>query len=421
MKNEHRNEHILHLHITGMKKRYSNPKLYVPKVNGRATIEKGKRWYVYFYWRTDPEGVLNKRFTFYKDLNRLNTTKERRKMGKALAGALKLALSKGWNPDTNKTEKKKTIKTVDEALKFALSIKKENLKEATVNDYIFRSGIFLKWLKKNGIDKLPIDEININHVYDFLDYLQLDYKKDNGQKLSNNSIDNTKRVISSLFTELKNKRMISHNFVKDIPKLKGKAKKNKPFTPSELSEIKRELQKEDPYLIGFLNFMIYPVLRPREIVRLKVQNINMQDWLIMVETKTRDFAISRIISKMKPAILSMELDRFGKECNVFSPENKPAVWHTKRIDSKVSYFSKRFTKVIRKMGFGNDYTLYSVRHTAIWSLYNGLQKQGKNEREIIQNLMPITGHKSEAGLRNYLREIQVIIPPDHSDIYDFDF
>src|SRR5699024_2450694 len=119
-------------------------------------------------------------------------------MGKALADALKVALSKGWNPETNKTEKKKKIKTVDEAIKFALSIKKENLKEATVNDYIFRSGIFLKWLEKNGIDKLPIDKIDINHICDFLDYLQLEYNKGNGQKLSNNSIDNTKRVISSL-------------------------------------------------------------------------------------------------------------------------------------------------------------------------------------------------------------------------------
>jgi len=73
------------------------------------------------------------------------------------------------------------------------------------------------------------------------------------------------------------------------------------------------------------------------------------------------------------------------------------------------------------MGFGKDHTLYSVRHTAIWGLYNDLQKQGKNECEIVQNLMPIIGHKSEAGLRNYLREIQVVIPPDHSDIYDFDF
>ena|SRR5690625_1265594 len=121
MENEHRNEHILHLHFTGMKKRYSVPKLYIPKSNGRATIEKGKRWYVYFYWRSDPEGVLDKRFTFYKDLNRLKTIKERRKMGKALADALKVALSKGWNPETNKTEKKKKIKTVDEAIKFALS------------------------------------------------------------------------------------------------------------------------------------------------------------------------------------------------------------------------------------------------------------------------------------------------------------
>lgn len=421
MANEHKNEHILHLEITGMKKRYSDPKLYIPKENGRAIIKPNKRWYVYFYWRTDPNGVLDKRFAFYKDLNRLKTVSERKRMGKALVDAYKIALDRGWNPETKKTIKQPSkIITIGQALDFALEVKKDNIKEATYIDYDFRSSVFKKWLKKNFLIGLPAKEITVDHIYDFIDFLQLEYRQENGKKLSNNSIDNTKRVISALFTEMKNKRIIPHNFVKDIPKLKAKAVKNKPFTASEIKDIVAQLKKEDPYLISFLAFMIYGVMRPREIIRLKIGDINLKDKIITVETKTSAFAIIRIIDKLKPFIEQMEIQKFNPELNLFTPEDHPAEWITARLDSKVSYFGKRFTKVIRAMGFNNEYSLYSIRHFAIWMLYNGMRKQGKNEREIIHSLMPITRHKSEAGLRNYLRDIQVVLPSDYSEVFDFE-
>lgn len=421
MKNEPINEPIIRLEISGMKKRFSTPSLFVPKKNGKADIT--RRWYVSFYWRTNPEGKLDKKFKYYKGINRIKTVAERRRIGKSLAEAYHKALLRGWNPDTQQTDSnpRKKVTTVDAALNFALKLKLEHIKEATATDYTFRSGIFKSWLKTESLLFMPINELNVNHIFDFIDFLQLDYRKENGQKLSNNSIDNTRRVISALFTVLQNKRVISRNFVKDVPKLKSKAKKNKPFTPSELKAVREMLKKDDPYLIHFLDFMIYPVLRPREITRLKVGDVNTEDWLITVETKTKAFSISRIIEKMKPTITAMNLERVPKNYSLFSPYDKPEEWKTKRLDSKVMHFSKRFTKVIRKMGYDTDYTLYSVRHTAIWSLYNGLQQQGKNEREIIQNLMPITGHASEAGLRNYLRDIQVVIPPDYSEMFGFDF
>lgn len=73
------------------------------------------------------------------------------------------------------------------------------------------------------------------------------------------------------------------------------------------------------------------------------------------------------------------------------------------------------------MGFGKEYSLYSVRHSAIGDLYIGKQKEGLSDREIIHQLMPLTGHKSEAGLRNYLRDIKSVLPPDHSGFYTIDF
>ena len=265
--------------------------------------------------------------------------------------------------------------------------------------------------------------MSLQYIYSYLVYLKREYKnKRTGKGLSNTSIGNTKRVISSLFTELKNRRLIQHNFIKDIPTIKSKPIKNRPFTYNELQDIKNYLQAHDPYMISFLSFMIYPLLRPREICRLKIEDLNTRDWIIGVETKTENRSYSRIIQKMRPAIEAMKIEGLPGGYSLFTPENKPGVWETSREDSRVTYFSRqRFRKVLDAMGFGKEYSLYSVRHSAIGDLYIGKQKEGLSEREIIYQLMPLTGHKSEAGLRNYLRDIKSVLPPDHSGVYTIDF
>lgn len=400
------------------KNRYSEPVLFIPKVNGKPSVAPGKVWYVSFYWRTYPQGPLDKKFTFQRGINRYKTVKERKIAGKSLRDGYAEALRRGWNPETKKKEStRKSRRGIKAALNYALEIKKRELKEKTLDDYEVRLGIFMKWLKKNSLIGASVEQITIDHIHDFLDYLQMDYRKKDGTPLSNSSIDNTRRVISSLFTQLKKKRIIPHNFVKDIPKFKSKPVKNKPFTISELERVTKMLEKKEPYLVYFIAFMLFPVLRPIEVVRLKVKDLNTEDWILGVETKTSAFSYSRIITKMRPIIEKMGIEDAPGHYSLFTKKKRPAIWNPKRISSKVNYFSNKFTAVIREMGFGPEYTLYSVRHTAIWDLYHGQQAKGLNEREIIYALMPITGHSSEAGLRNYLRELQVMIPPDHSDLY----
>jgi len=55
------------------------------------------------------------------------------------------------------------------------------------------------------------------------------------------------------------------------------------------------------------------------------------------------------------------------------------------------------------------------------NLYNSYVDKGMGEMEILLKLMPITQHRSLAGIKNYLRQHKQSIPPDHSDLYTFDF
>ena len=406
------------------KRQYSDPKLYIPRINGKPSAAPGKRWYVWFLWRNPETKKLDIKIKFSKGINTFKTVKERKKVGSALVKAYSTALDAGWNPilKTVTKEKETIVYTLKSALKYALEIKCRDVKESTQTDYSHRLDMFFDWSDNNYMSGKPLEKFQLNDFYQFLDYLQLEYvNKKTGKNISNTSIDNTKRVISALFTELKNKRLIEYNFIKDIPKIKSKPVKNRPFSHSEIKEIKSYLEKNDPYLIYFISFMIYPLLRPREITRLKIRDLNTKDWILGVETKTEDFSYSRIINKMKPVIDSMNIAGLPGDFSLFTYEDKPGVWQPEKLSSKVTYFSNRFKKVKKALGLRPEYGLYSFRHSAIGDLYNGLQKSGLSEREVLYKLMPITGHKSEAGLKNYLRNIKIALPPDHSEIYSLEF
>jgi len=107
--------------------------------------------------------------------------------------------------------------------------------------------------------------------------------------------------------------------------------------------------------------------------------------------------------------------------DLFTNKNIPRNWDEATLKSKVDYFGKRFGKVKKALGYGREYGLYSFRHTAILDLYNSLVDEGMSEQEILFKLMPITQHKSIAGLKNYLRNHKKSLPKDHSDIYTIDF
>lgn len=423
-RNNPRNSHIS-IEISMAQKRYSEPKLFIPRKNGKPTVDPGRRWYVYFYWRTDPKGPLDKKFTYTRKINRLKTTKDRRTAGKSLAAGLLAALERGWIPDKDARQEKKKrgdSMILGQALEYAYKIKeKGGRKASTLTGYEFHMNRFLDWAKSNGYYGLKPERFSIDHFYEFLDWLRFEYvNEQTGREVSGSSVNNHKASLSSLFTTMKNERLIPVNFIKDIPDVDSEPVNNKAFTMEELGRIKAELEKSDPYLKNFMAFVIYSLLRPVEICRLKVKDINTNNWLLQVETKTDDLSIRRIIEKLKPTIKAMEIEKFPASFNLFSNKDQPADWDA-TYKSMADYFGKRFRPIKKKLGFGREYGIYSARHTAIMNLYNSYVDQGLGEMEILFKLMPITQHKSVAGIKNYLRKHKKSIPPDHSDIYTLDF
>ncbi|MDB0602124.1 site-specific integrase [Tenacibaculum maritimum] len=412
------------------KKLYSEPKIY------DAKGDLSKRWYVYYYFRNPDTGKMTLQPPLYKGANRFKTKKERTEILTAFKFALKNLLSKGYNPyeDASITEKRLNRNkesqnkryTVEEALSFAVKQRKPFWSEKSKPTMISHYNKFIEWLKSNDLLKKDIEDLKKRDVSFFLNSLKKKRTKKQKQegiepeKVSPKTRNNYRATLSSLFSQLENDEIVDRNFVGTITKLKSTPKKNKPFSNDQIKSIREYLDKNDPYLRVFVQFISYAFLRNIEVCRLRVSDIDLANNRLYVRSKTESQAIVPIIKELSIVIEKMNIHNYRATDYLITRNEIPSVWDITE-SSKTDHFSKRFSKVKQALNLGKDYTIYSFRHAAATNLYISLLSEGKTEEEAISYLMSITRHKSKAGLRNYLREIGATLPKDYSDKYTIQF
>ncbi|WP_233885309.1 tyrosine-type recombinase/integrase [Tenacibaculum piscium] len=409
----------LSLRFNILKNLYSEPKIYRYKelINGKKQISINKQWHVYYYYRNPKNGKMVK-FTERKGINRLKTIASRNLASKNLQKALKRYLQDGFNPFAEKEIKvdvNTKIYTSSEALNLAFNQKEPTWKESTIDVNKVYLNSFTRWLSANNLKDSPISEITRKHISFYLSYL-IEVKS-----ISNTSRNNHKRLLSSLFTQLEESEIIPLNFIGKISFLKSTAKKNKPFNATQLDEILKYTKENDPYLYDYIKFMWYSFLRPIEIIRLKIENIDFDNNSIEIQTKTKERDYVRLVSANKKYLKTLNLDALDKTKSIFTKYQKPDFWETKKEKSKENWFTRRFKIIKTKFNLSEDYGIYSFRHTSALSLYyHFLNKQGFNEYQSVLKVQEIMRHTDENTTRKYLREIGGQLPKDWSKNYDYE-
>ncbi|WP_053977301.1 tyrosine-type recombinase/integrase [Mangrovimonas xylaniphaga] len=419
------------------KKNFSNPKIYTAKG------DISKRWYVYFSFRDPKSGKLKRITPFYGETNKYKTKEERLEVLTIYRKTILKLLKKGYNPFADNTElyqklngKKEeetnppakivvdnTPKTEEvsyetevpevevpqtslrEAFDFSLNMKRKLLSKTTVKGYEGRVDTFLKWVENNAPEVKNIEQLNKKVVSAFLNDM-----------LTNTSArnrNNYRTDLSSLVQVLEDNDIIESNFIKKITVLKSTPERNKTYSNETQEAIFEYLEEKDPILLLYIKFISYNFLRPIEVCRLKVKDININNRTIQFKAKN-----SPLKTKIIPEILWNELPDLSKmdgEAVLFTPDRFGGDWDTALINKR-DYFSKRFKKVVKDhFNLGTDYGLYSFRHTYITKLYRALVKES-SPFEAKSKLMLITGHSSMAALEKYLRDIDAELPEDYSEM-----
>lgn len=395
---EHVFEHDFE-HDLKKKRKYSEPKIY--DANGDVS----KRWYIYFSFRKTADGPLE-RFpnNIYapQHLDKKNRFQWLKTMQRNLSVLLKDGIDP-FNPE-NKYEfetEENSNQSINEAFKFALNIKKSTLAETSYKGLEGRIQRFEKWLEENEFKNRLITSVNKKVVTSYLNEVLI--------ATSPKNRNNTRTDISSIFTVLADNEIIPDNFIHKIPVLKSTPEKNKSFTREEEAKIFEYLDQNNKLLSLYVKFISYNFLRPVEVNRIKIGDIDLNDKILKIKTKT-GFKVKRIPQLLISEI--PELSIYKSDAFLFGRKDFGQYWEATE-NSRRNDYSDYFLEVKRKFSFDKNYGLYSFRHTFITKLYNTFIKEMTPD-EAESNIMSITGHSSKTALRKYLREINAYIPDDYS-------
>lgn len=417
--NEHVLEHDLEHDLT-QKIKFSDPKIY------HANKDISKRWYVYFSYRNPETGKMQRMQNIYGTANKHKTKEDRLAVLTTYRKVLLKLLKEGFNPFEDNSaliksrkEKPKAVKVeskepeetketrmpLNDAIAFGLELKKVTLSSTSYRSFKSHILKFNEWMTKEQPQLKYLDQLDKKTVVMFLNEI---LKNSSARNRNNYRID-----LSSLVQLLFDNDLLTSNFVKQIPVLKTTPKRNKKFTHQQDKEILHYLEKEDPLLLLFIKFVSINFLRPIEVCRLKVKDLNIEQKEIQFKAKN-----SPLKTKLIPKLLLddlPDLSKMNSNLDLFTPNEIGGEWDISP-DNKRNYFSKRFKKVVKeKFGLGQDYGLYSYRHTYITKVYRELLKV-YSPHEAKSRLMQITGHSSMKALETYLRDIDAALPADYSNL-----
>ncbi len=408
-----------------IKKNFSNPKIYSAKGDLK------KRWYVYFSFRDPKSGKLVRQTPFYGDANKYRTKEDRLSILVTYRKVLLRLLKQGYSPYADNTELHHQLRskneltpkqiqskhenrnletvsgepkmTVQEAFDFGLKLKEKILSATTKRGYENKIKNFLKWLKANRPEIENITDLDKKVVTTFLN----DVLDRTGPRNRNNF----RTDLSSVIQVLVDNDIIAQNFIKKIPPLKSVPERNKTYSQDLQEKIFDYLEVADPILLLYIKFISYNFLRPIEVCRLKVKNLDLKHKKLQVKAKN-----SPLKTKIIPELLWSDLpnlNKLDKESLLFTPDKIGGEWEA-ALGNRRDYFTKRFKKVVKDhFNLGPDYGLYSFRHTYITKVYRSLMKNS-SPFEAKSKLMLITGHSSMTALEKYLRDIDAELPSDYS-------
>lgn len=376
---------------------YSTPKIY--DANGDMT----KRWYVYFSFRNPKTGKMERQTPIYLGVNQFKKLSERKEAIKILRDTLEKGLENGTiNPYENSYNESKII-SIQEAFALGLKNAEKTMSESSFKDYKHRLSQLDKWLTISGFYGRSIQTITKKTIVNFLNDIL--------EKTSPKNRNNTRSNLSIFFKYLEDNEYISENFIPKIPVLNAKPKRNKTYTQTQENQIFEYLEQNDKDLLLFIKFVSYNFLRPIEVCRLQVKDIDFQGGQLFVQAKNQ-----LVKTKIIPEILLQEIQHFknkNPEFYLFSP-NGADFWNTTETNKR-DYWSKRFKKAKNALNLGEEYGLYSFRHTFITKLYRELRKK-YTPFETKSHLMLITGHTTITALEKYLRDIDAELPQDYSEL-----
>jgi integrase len=441
------------VHDLPMKSNYSGPYIYTGNVDMKSwsSLSKedqenalSKEWYVHYSFRNPQTGKLVRQNNIKTGVNSLKTKQERYEKLVKIKDNLLFVLKTGFNPYADniqleektlrnldaqingtkaipvskektlqknpvaKTSKKQIAsekeKSIRASFQFGLKIKQNVLGKTSYSGFQGRINRFLSWLDQNGNSSDKISTLEKKTFINYLNYVL--------ENTSAGNRNNTRTDLSSLVQTLVDNEIMKDNYIKSINVLKSAPERNKTYSITQETDILKYIELNDPVLLLYIQFITYNFLRPVEVNRLKIGDLDLEGKKLFVRAKNK--AVKVKIIPQKIIDLLPDLSTMNSSSYLFTPTAIGGEWDAEE-NNRRDNFSKKFKVVKDHFNLNKDYGLYSFRHTSITKLYREIRK-AKTPHESKSILMGITGHQTMEALEKYLRDIDAELPDDYSHL-----
>lgn len=349
-------------------------------------------WYVEFSFLNPQTGKM-KRFRQQGNANSFTCAEKRYEvLNKILDHWNQRIYKEGFNPFLNQTEKPLHRKffSTQVSLMEIIDEKKTYQQHTSYRDSKSRIKMFVRWLQLKNLAHLKPDKITKGHISDFLRYLSTE------KGVSNRTRNNYLIELRSCFKKMKDLEILPQNALNpcdSIGRVPARSQKHMLYSNTEMKRMQHWMEKNDPALLLFTRHIIMG-LRPIEIVRLQVNQYDLDEWFIKVWAsgeKTGTFKRKLILEAYQDQFEQMELHKYPGQFYMFTSKGLPGPVPTTR-----DFFSKRFAVMKKELGLSKQHTMYGLRHTTIIALV----KAGLNHVDI----MKYSGHKNLSAFQAYVQQ-----------------
>jgi len=362
----------------------------------RLVESKDHPWYIVFYvWDAQHAKLVRKKDY---DVSKLNGISLRRSFAKKRIADINKMLLDGYHIDRQKhtDDKAQTINfrkeyNVSDAFKTALMLTKSTKRPATYNSYSSVAGIFVDFCRAHGWEKWPIKSLTKKDILSFLDYAQV--------KGCNNTTRNKYGgYIKAMMGLMVERGMLETNPASGIKREPEETGRNIAYSAGHVSKLKEAMTDLNPRLWIFVRFIYYGFIRPAELSRLKVSMIDARSRTINLPpaiTKNRKARHVRISPGLLGAIMELQLEKCRRDHYVFG-------YNLQTCDKPLqkNFATARHQKLVERLDFGSDYTLYSWKHTGVVDHY----RAGIDIKSLQQQL----GHASLQETSIYLKSLGLL-------------
>lgn len=278
-------------------------------------------------------------------------------------------LAGGWSP-FGESENIRYYTTLDEMMHLYIEEKQRELKKDSIRSYKSFCHIFGEWCRKI-VPNCKCLQFNRTLAVRYMDYVYME------RKVSARAYNNQLKMARALFSWAVQKCYCKENPF-EVLKVKREEEKKRILIPADTRKLIRNYFEQNcPNFIIVLELVFTSLLRPQEISRVQIKQINLtEQYIYMPANKTKN-------GHHRYAFLSAELCKLiapiidGKDGELYLM-TKGYVPGSIQADSK--QYRKTWDKMRKELVLPQEMQLYSLRDTGI----NNMLKAGIDPLTVMQ-------------------------------------